>query len=104
MKKNSWSRHQSAACILSLIVVVNLYAADEENTKLKVKRFGFDLQGAVMASDAYFPFPDCVEIADKAGITAVIQPGGSVNDHLSVEYCNAHKMKMVRTGVRHFKH
>lgn len=70
----------------------------------KAKHFGFDLQGAVMASDAFFPFPDCVEIADQAGITAVIQPGGSVNDHLSVEYCNAHEMKMVKTGVRHFKH
>ena len=70
----------------------------------KVNAFEFDLKGAVMASDAFFPFPDCVEIADKAGITAVIQPGGSVNDKLSVEYCNAHGLAMVKTGVRHFKH
>ena len=70
----------------------------------KANAFEFDLKGAVMASDAFFPFPDCVEIADKAGITAVIQPGGSVNDKLSVEYCNAHGLAMVKTGVRHFKH
>ncbi len=70
----------------------------------KAGTFGFDLNGAVMASDAFFPFPDCVEIADKAGITAVIQPGGSVNDKLSVEYCNEHGLAMVKTGIRHFKH
>lgn len=70
----------------------------------KAHSFGFDLHGAVMASDAFFPFPDCVEIADKAGITAVIQPGGSVKDNLSVDYCNAHGLAMVKTGVRHFKH
>lgn len=70
----------------------------------KAKSFGFDLNGAVMASDAFFPFPDCVEIADKAGITAVIQPGGSIKDDLSVEYCNQHNLAMVKTGVRHFKH
>ena len=70
----------------------------------KAKSFGFDLNGAVMASDAFFPFPDCVEIADQAGITAVIQPGGSINDKLSVEYCNQHGLAMVKTGVRHFKH
>ncbi len=70
----------------------------------KARSFGFDLNGAVMASDAFFPFPDCVEIADKAGITAVIQPGGSVKDNLSVDYCNAHGLAMVKTGVRHFKH
>ncbi len=70
----------------------------------KAHSFEFDLNGAVMASDAFFPFPDCVEIADKAGITAVIQPGGSVNDKLSVEYCNEHGLAMVKTGVRHFKH
>ncbi|RPH32355.1 MAG: bifunctional phosphoribosylaminoimidazolecarboxamide formyltransferase/IMP cyclohydrolase PurH [Bacteroidales bacterium] len=66
--------------------------------------FGFDLKGAVMASDAFFPFPDCVEIADKAGITAVVQPGGSVNDQKSIDYCNEHGMAMVSTGIRHFKH
>lgn len=70
----------------------------------KAKTFNFDLNGAVMASDAFFPFPDCVEIADLAGITAVIQPGGSIKDELSIDYCNAHKMAMVFTGNRHFKH
>ena len=70
----------------------------------KAHSFHFDLEGAVMASDAFFPFPDCVEIADKAGITAVIQPGGSINDKLSVAYCNEHGVAMVKTGVRHFKH
>lgn len=70
----------------------------------KAASFDFDLKGAVMASDAFFPFPDCVEIADKAGITAVIQPGGSVNDQLSIDYCDEHGMSMVKTGIRHFKH
>ncbi len=70
----------------------------------KAQSFNFDIKGAVMASDAFFPFPDCVEIADKAGITAVIQPGGSIKDELSIDYCNAHKMAMVFTGTRHFKH
>ena len=70
----------------------------------KAKDFGFDLKGAVMASDAFFPFPDCVEIADKAGITAVVQPGGSVNDKKSIDYCNDHNITMVSTGIRHFKH
>ncbi|MCL1943668.1 MAG: bifunctional phosphoribosylaminoimidazolecarboxamide formyltransferase/IMP cyclohydrolase [Candidatus Azobacteroides sp.] len=70
----------------------------------KAKSSGFDLNGAVMASDAYFPFPDCVEIAHQAGITAVIQPGGSIKDNLSVEYCNKNGVAMVMTGIRHFKH
>ena len=70
----------------------------------KAKSFHFDLNGAVMASDAFFPFPDCVEIADNAGITAVIQPGGSIKDELSINYCNEHEMAMVFTGTRHFKH
>ncbi len=70
----------------------------------KANAFKFDLKGAVMASDAFFPFPDCVEIADNAGITAVIQPGGSIKDELSVDYCNNHGLSMVFTGVRHFKH
>ena len=70
----------------------------------KAKGFGFDLQGAVMASDAFFPFPDCVEIAGNEGITAVIQPGGSVKDELSFQYCNEHGIAMVTTGFRHFKH
>lgn len=70
----------------------------------KAKKFGFDLNGAVMASDAFFPFPDCVEIADNAGIKAVIQPGGSVKDQLSIDYCDEHGMAMVFTGTRHFKH
>lgn len=70
----------------------------------KAESFGFNLEGAVMASDAFFPFGDCVEIADKAGITAVIQPGGSIRDQESVDYCNAHGLSMVKTGIRHFKH
>ena len=70
----------------------------------KAKGFGFDLQGSVMASDAFFPFPDCVEIAHEAGVTAVIQPGGSVRDAESVEYCNNNDVAMVITGFRHFKH
>ena len=57
-----------------------------------------------MASDAFFPFPDCVEIANKAGITAVIHPGGSIRDQLSIDYCNANNVAMVITGIRHFKH
>jgi phosphoribosylaminoimidazolecarboxamide formyltransferase/IMP cyclohydrolase len=71
---------------------------------VKAKEFGFDVQGAVMASDAFFPFPDCVEIAADAGITAVLQPGGSINDKLSVAMCNDKNISMVTTGVRHFKH
>jgi len=70
----------------------------------KANTFGFELQGAVMASDAFFPFPDCVEIANHVGISAVIQPGGSVKDQLSIDYCNDHNMSMVFTGYRHFKH
>ena len=70
----------------------------------KASSFGFDLNGAVMASDAFFPFPDCVEIAYTAGVRSVIQPGGSIKDQLSIDYCNAQKMSMVFTGIRHFKH
>ncbi|MBP5210684.1 MAG: bifunctional phosphoribosylaminoimidazolecarboxamide formyltransferase/IMP cyclohydrolase, partial [Bacteroidales bacterium] len=70
----------------------------------KARSFGFDLNDAVMASDAFFPFPDCVQIADEAGITAVIHPGGSIRDGESIDYCNAHGMAMVKTGIRHFKH
>lgn len=70
----------------------------------KASAFGFDLKGAVMASDAFFPFPDCVEIAHKAGITAVVQPGGSIKDKESIAYCDKAGMAMVMTGVRHFKH
>jgi len=70
----------------------------------KANAFGFDLNGAVMASDAFFPFPDCVELAKNAGITAVIQPGGSIKDELSINYCNENKVSMVFTGIRHFKH
>ncbi len=70
----------------------------------KAAVFGFDLKGAVMASDAFFPFPDCVEIAHQAGITAVIQPGGSVKDQDSIAFCDNHAMAMVFTGTRHFKH
>jgi len=70
----------------------------------KAGAFGFDLKGSVMASDAFFPFPDCVEIADQHGIKAVIQPGGSIKDQDSINYCDQHKMAMVFTGTRHFKH
>lgn len=70
----------------------------------KAKSFNFDLSGSVMASDAFFPFPDCVEIAHNAGVTAVVQPGGSIKDELSIDYCNANGMAMVFTGNRHFKH
>ena len=70
----------------------------------KAKAFDFDLKGAVMASDAFFPCPDCVEIAGNAGITAVIQPGGSIKDQLSIDYCNNNNISMVMTGTRHFKH
>jgi phosphoribosylaminoimidazolecarboxamide formyltransferase/IMP cyclohydrolase len=70
----------------------------------KAKSFNFDLSGAVMASDAFFPFPDCVEIAGNAGIAHVIQPGGSIKDQLSIDYCNENKISMVLTGTRHFKH
>tara|TARA_Y100000287_G_C14050031_1_gene270722 strand:- start:78 stop:419 length:342 start_codon:yes stop_codon:yes gene_type:complete len=70
----------------------------------KAKQFNFDLNGAVMASDAFFPFPDCVKIAKKAGITAVLQPGGSIKDQLSIDYCNENQLSMVFTRTRHFKH
>ncbi|HBH82743.1 MAG: bifunctional phosphoribosylaminoimidazolecarboxamide formyltransferase/IMP cyclohydrolase [Bacteroidetes bacterium GWE2_41_25] len=70
----------------------------------KAHTFGFDLNGAVMASDAFFPFADCVEIANKAGIRAVVQPGGSVRDQESIDYCSLNGMSMVFTGIRHFKH
>lgn len=70
----------------------------------KARSFEFDLNGAVMASDAFFPFADCVEIAHEAGVDAVIQPGGSIRDQETVDYCNAHDMAMVTTGIRHFKH
>ena len=70
----------------------------------KAESFNFDLSGAVMASDAFFPFPDCVEIAGNAGITSVVQPGGSIKDELSINYCNDNNISMVFTGNRHFKH
>ena len=70
----------------------------------KAKTFNFDLQDSVMASDAFFPFPDCVEIAGNQGVNAVIQPGGSVKDNLSIDYCNNNNIGMVFTGTRHFKH
>lgn len=75
-----------------------------EHAIKKAKSFGFNLKNAAMASDAFFPFPDCVEIANKEGINSVIQPGGSIKDNLSIDYCNRHKMKMVFSGIRHFKH
>lgn len=70
----------------------------------KAKSFGFDLHGAVMASDAFFPFPDCVKIAALEGVTSVVQPGGSVRDQLTFDYCNDNEVAMVVTGIRHFKH
>src|SRR5262249_44684797 len=70
----------------------------------KAGTFGFSLKNAVMASDAFFPFPDCVEIANQQGIKAVIQPGGSVKDQDSTNFCDEHDMAMVFTGTRHFKH
>lgn len=70
----------------------------------KAQTLGISLEGAVMASEAFFPFPDCVEIADASGISAVVQPGGSIRDQLSIDYCNAHNLAMVMTGVRHFLH
>lgn len=70
----------------------------------KAKSFNFDLNGAVMASDAFFPFPDCVEIAGNEGVKTVIQPGGSIKDQLSIEYCDKNSIAMVFTGNRHFKH
>ena len=70
----------------------------------KAKSFNFSLKDAVMASDAFFPFPDCVEIAGNEGISSVIQPGGSIKDQLSIDYCNEHNISMVLTGTRHFKH
>ncbi|MGB2128805.1 MAG: bifunctional phosphoribosylaminoimidazolecarboxamide formyltransferase/IMP cyclohydrolase [Flavicella sp.] len=75
-----------------------------EQAIAKANSFDFDLKGAVMASDAFFPFPDCVEIAGNAGIKAVIQPGGSIKDQLSIDYCNENNIGMVFTGTRHFKH
>ena len=70
----------------------------------KAQQHGHSLENAVAASDAFFPFPDCVEIAHEAGVRAVIQPGGSIKDQLSIDYCNEHHMAMVMTGTRHFKH
>jgi phosphoribosylaminoimidazolecarboxamide formyltransferase/IMP cyclohydrolase len=69
-----------------------------------INRSKFDLKGAVLASDAFFPFADSVELAHKAGITAIIQPGGSVKDQDSIDYCNNNNISMIFTGVRHFKH
>lgn len=71
---------------------------------VKARKFGFDTAGSVMASDAFFPFADCVEIAHNAGVTAVVQPGGSIRDKDSIAFCDAHDMAMVVTGIRHFKH
>ena len=70
----------------------------------KARSFGFDLNGAVMASDAFFPFADCVQIAHEAGIASTIHPGGSIKDNDSVEYCNANGMSMAMTGFRHCRH
>ena len=71
---------------------------------IKAEHANLQVAGSVMASDAFFPFPDCVEIAFNAGVRSVIQPGGSIKDQLSVDFCDANKMSMVFTGIRHFKH
>jgi phosphoribosylaminoimidazolecarboxamide formyltransferase/IMP cyclohydrolase len=70
----------------------------------KAASFEFDLKGSVMASDAFFPFADSIEIAQKAGITSVVQPGGSIRDNDTIEFCNLNNVSMVLTGNRHFKH
>ena len=70
----------------------------------KAKRMGFDLSGCVMASDAFFPFPDCVELGADAGVSAIVQPGGSIKDQDSVDACDDRGIAMVKTGIRHFKH
>ena len=70
----------------------------------KAKKFNLNIEGAVMASDAFFPFPDCVDIAFQNGIISVIQPGGSIKDQLSIDFCNSNSISMVMTGNRHFKH
>jgi phosphoribosylaminoimidazolecarboxamide formyltransferase/IMP cyclohydrolase len=70
----------------------------------KAKSFGFDLKGAALASDAFFPFSDCVEIAHAEGITTIIQPGGSIRDNDSIEFCREHNIAMAMTGIRHFRH
>ena len=70
----------------------------------KAKTFGFDLNGAVMASEAFFPFPDCVGIANEAGIKAIAQPGGSIKDQDIIDAANGNNQSMVLTGIRHFKH
>jgi phosphoribosylaminoimidazolecarboxamide formyltransferase/IMP cyclohydrolase len=75
-----------------------------QNAIKKAKEFGFDLSGAVMASDAFFPFPDCVTIAAEAGIKAIVQPGGSIKDQDSIDAANKYNQAMVTTGVRHFRH
>jgi len=71
---------------------------------VKAKGFGFDLRGSVMASDAFFPFPDCVRIAGEEGVVSVVHPGGSINDKQSIDYCDKHSMSMAITGFRHFRH
>ena len=88
-------RYQTA---INAIRVLSAEAID------KAKSFGFNLNGAALASDAFFPFADCVEIAHKAGIETFIQPGGSVRDADSIEYCNNNGLAMVFSGLRHFKH
>ena len=70
----------------------------------KARQFNFDLSNAVLASDAFFPFDDCVKISYDAGITSFIQPGGSIRDKDSIEFCKLHNLAMVITGLRHFKH
>jgi hypothetical protein len=80
------------------------YQKDQAEQEAVAKSFNFNLDGVVMASDAFFPFPDCVEIAFNEGIKSVIQPGGSIKDQLSIDFCNENKISMIFTGTRHFKH
>lgn len=70
----------------------------------KAIKFGFSIEGSVMASDAFFPFPDCVEIASKAGVSSIIQPGGSIKDNLSIDVCDLNNRSMIFSGIRHFYH
>ncbi len=109
---NTVVKHTKSNCIV-LVKNKQLLASGTGQTSrvdalkqaiIKAKENNFALNGAVMASDAFFPFPDCVEIAHKEGIAAVIQPGGSVNDKLSIDYCIKNNLCMVLTGIRHFKH
>ena len=89
---------------MELFWIGYLDAKNKEELIEKSKNFKFDLSGAVMASDAFFPFPDCFEIADKEGIKSVIQPGGSIKDNEVIQEANKNAIAMVLTRMRHFRH